>query len=40
MASNFDMRQSEETWKTFTHLAVWVLGLCAVTMILMAIFLT
>lgn len=38
--SNFDMRQSEETWKTFNKLAVWVIVGTIILLAGMAFFLT
>lgn len=38
--SNFDMRQSEETWKNFNRLAVWTIVGCLILVVFMAIFLT
>lgn len=40
MANNteFDMRQSEETWRDFRRLAMWVAGASILTMVLLALF--
>jgi hypothetical protein len=36
----FDMRQNVETWRSFNKLALWVIILSAITLMLMAAFLT
>lgn len=36
----FDMRQSTEMWGGFLRLSKWVIVICVVTLILMAMFLT
>ncbi|MBI3453765.1 MAG: hypothetical protein HY057_13220 [Rhodospirillales bacterium] len=36
----FDMRQPDETWKNFIHLAVWTIVLSTITLVGMALFLT
>lgn len=38
--SNFDMRQSEETWKNFNRLAVWIIVGTIIILAGMAFFLT
>jgi hypothetical protein len=39
-SSNFDMRQQEEMWVNFNRLAKWIVILCVIVLVGMAVFLT